>query len=242
MSATNSQPESKAPAKVNPFAIAKQDAINPNTTPQPVFIPSYGGKKIPVSLVFSQSYQKPETMAVTVEKPVYETDENEKPVYELKIREGVTDGKGNQVFEKVYKVKEKKVATTRIKTGGMLNEKWDMVIPFETSAPDDLRRKLGEGFETLKAKILQGNKIGNKSKPYHLTVRLNDVVLSTTSLPEGGAKLSACFEKKVFKNDLFRDKFCRVLWAQLGQVKDLATGKPLSVSDEILQALDLVKK
>jgi hypothetical protein len=218
------------------LTIAKQDAINPNEVKQPIFIPSYGGKKTPVSIVFSQAYLKPDTEKVYIEKDVYELDASGNILTEDVLREGIfIDGK--PCFDKVPVVKETKVVATRYKTGGQSKVEFSKTVCFECSDGSDLRKKIGEGFEEFKADCKEGKKIGAKSKPYHLTVKIGGFVISTMSLQEGGAKLSQAYEKGEFKPDLFSRHFCKALWLQLGKVKNLAEGKPLVVSEDITNVL-----
>ena len=220
--------------KTDVLAIALQDAV---TTKQPVLLPSYGKNSVPVSIVFSQEFTREATEPGTIYKDVYETDEAGNVKFTLTEREGITDGKGGKVYDKIPVVKERKLSTVRLKTGGKETVSFTKTVPFNCSNAAEIRAKVGEGLNEFAKYIQNGGKIAARSKPLHLTVKIGEFIFSTTSLIEGGVKLSKCYEKKEFSQSLFGSNFCRPLWKQLQDVQTLHKGLPLKVSDLIETAL-----
>lgn len=228
-------------AVINNFETAKADAV---INSQPVLLPSYKANGVPVSIVIYQEFDKDETQSFKVQRPVYELDEAGNAIFDLIPAEGITDGKGNQLFNSVLRQAkdrkgkpEFKLCSYSHKTGAKIPVKFAKTICFMASDGNDFRKKLGEGLNEFRQYLEGGGKVAAKSKPLHLTLKVNGAIISTTSLQDGGVKLSKCFEKSIFSTSLFASEFCKPIFKQLKKVAELNSGKPAKVDGLILSAL-----
>lgn len=113
-------------------------------------------------------------------------------------------------------------------------------LKYICSNAGELRVKIGEALnEFLDCFIGVRSNPFLKSVAVQVTFKLGEFVLSTSMLDEGGIKIQKCFYKGEFRENLFSAKFCRPLFKQLQKVEQLAKGRPVTVSDSILQAIGL---
>jgi len=213
---------------------------------------NYGGKAIPVTVTFHQSFETPtfETVVIKMDEVKMEDVKNDKGEIELlkngkpKRKPVMVEGgkkKDRNGKEHVYYIP----ATTgkqidkrfRFETGKRKDERVHN-ISFLCFDASDLRHKIGEAFNEIKGRF----EMFKRNELLHVTFNFGGKVLSTKYLSLGGVKLSKVYAKGKFQNDLYAENFCRPLFQQLQSVEKGENNKPLEIDETILAAIGLKKE